>query len=187
MRKTRLLPHNLKVTDEATSRGPGPGEFVAAPTGPTAPQSIPDLADAGDEALASPEAGAAVSDEDRTSYGLLLDRAAERGLLSPYDYQVRLGELADATSIDEMKRIVTELPLFTAPPVIPTTKKRSRPAPGDAAAAPRRRASPWVLLAIVVVAVLVVLVIFTVYAEHVVHGHGSGALLTGSGLSALRL
>jgi hypothetical protein len=53
-----------------------------------------------------------VTDEDRNRYGVLLDHAAERGLLSPGDYQARLADVASATSLDELKRIVTELPVF---------------------------------------------------------------------------
>ena len=41
-----------------------------------------------------------VSDEERNRYGVLLDHAAERGLLTAAEYQVRLAELADATSIE---------------------------------------------------------------------------------------
>jgi len=69
-----------------------------------APQPIPDLT------LATPESG--VTDEDRNRYGVLLDHAAERGLLSPADYRLRLAELAEATSMEELQRIVTELPAF---------------------------------------------------------------------------
>ena len=69
-----------------------------------APQPIPDLT------LATPEPG--VTDEDRNRYGVLLDHAAERGLLSPADYRLRLAELAEATSMEELQRIVTELPAF---------------------------------------------------------------------------
>ena len=52
------------------------------------PQPVPDLA-------AGPYPRA-VTDEDRNRYGVLLDHAAERGLLSPAEYQVRLAELAEA-------------------------------------------------------------------------------------------
>ena len=55
-----------------------------------------------------------VTDEDRNRYGVLLDHAAERGLLPADEYQARLAELADATTVDEMQRIVTELPAFGA-------------------------------------------------------------------------
>jgi hypothetical protein len=69
-----------------------------------APQPIPDLTSV------IPATG--VTDEDRNRYGVLLDRAAERGLLSSAAYQVRLAEVADAASVEELQRIVTELPAF---------------------------------------------------------------------------
>ena len=71
-----------------------------------APQLIPDLT------LAIPEPE--VTDADRNRYGVLLDHAAERGLLSPTDYRLRLAGLAEATSMEELQRIVTELPAFAA-------------------------------------------------------------------------
>ena len=68
------------------------------------PQPIPDLI------VVTPAPG--VTDEDRNRYGVLLDHAAERGLLSPSAYQFRLAELAEATSVEQLQRIVTELPAF---------------------------------------------------------------------------
>ncbi|MHB1517566.1 MAG: DUF1707 SHOCT-like domain-containing protein [Acidimicrobiales bacterium] len=56
----------------------------------------------------------AVSDDERNRYGLLLDRAAERGLLSTDEYDARLRDLAIAGSVEELQRIVAELPIFTA-------------------------------------------------------------------------
>jgi len=53
-----------------------------------------------------------VTDEDRNRYGVLLDHAAERGLLSPSAYRFRLAELGEATSMEQLRRIVTELPAF---------------------------------------------------------------------------
>jgi hypothetical protein len=121
-----------------------------------------------------------VSDEDRTRYGLLLDRAAERGLLSTGEYELRLGELATATSVEELRRIVTDLPALTAPSA-PASPRRGRRAtrvddptvppvltPGES------RRSPWLLLALVVVVVLVTLAAFSLYAEHVVRSRSSG-------------
>jgi hypothetical protein len=140
--------------------------------------------------------GDAVSDDDRTRYGLLLDRAAERGLLSSYDYQVKLGELAEATTIDQMKTIVTDFPALTTPPTAtrPTTSKRSSaavaPGVGLAAVGGRRRSSPWVLLGVLVFVVLASIVFFYLYAEHLVHTRGAGVLVSGAAaraLSALRL
>jgi hypothetical protein len=69
-----------------------------------APQPVPDLTPA------TPVPG--VTDEDRNRYGVLLDHAAERGLLSPAAYQVGLVELAEATTVEQLRRIVTELPAF---------------------------------------------------------------------------
>jgi hypothetical protein len=177
LRREHPLPHNLTVTDDAAGPRPWP-DPVDTPSGLTDPWPVPDLAGTDDGPPRPAEGSAVVSDEDRTRYGLLLDRAAERGLLSPYEYQVRLGDLAEATSLDQLKRIVTELPAFTAPVVAPTATKRSRPTAGGSLAAERkgRRSSPWVLLVIVVIAVLVSLVIFTIYAEHVVHGRNTGVL-----------
>jgi hypothetical protein len=122
---------------------------------------------------------APVTDDDRHRYGALLDRAAERGLLSPEEYEVRLGELAEATDLDQVRIIVTDLPLFTAPPA--STKLRSKNAmmaPGFGMPPPahRRRSSPWVLLGILVVVLLASLVLFSVYAEHVVHTHNAGVV-----------
>jgi hypothetical protein len=140
--------------------------------------------------------GDAVSDDDRTRYGLLLDRAAERGLLSSYDYQVKLGELAEATTIDQMKTIVTDLPALTTPPTAPrpTRSKRSSaavaPEVGLAAVSGRRRSSPWVLLGVLVFVVLASIVFFYLYAEHLVHTRGAGVLAAAAAaraLSALRL
>jgi len=70
------------------------------------PQPVPDLI------LATPAPG--VTDEDRNRYGVLLDHAAERGLVSPSVYQFRLAELAEATTVEQLQRIVTELPAFEA-------------------------------------------------------------------------
>ncbi len=46
----------------------------------------------------------AIDDDERDRYGLLLDRAAERGLLTPREYRFRLGELAAATTVDRCAR-----------------------------------------------------------------------------------
>ncbi len=77
-------------------------------------------------------ASTAVSDDDRNRYGVLLDHAAERGLLSPTEYRETTGQLAEAPSIEDLQRIVTELPAFDlsgAPAAI--TETTGRPgAPG---------------------------------------------------------
>ena len=121
-----------------------------------------------------------VTDHDRTVYGDLLDRAAERGLLSEHDYQIRLEKLAEATTVDEMQRIVTELPAFT-----PTPAASGHPFSGGAepvkvpqagTVSKRRRSSPWVLLGIVVIVAAVSLVWLALYADHLVRTHNSGVV-----------
>ena len=132
-----------------------------------------------------------VSDEDRNRYGVLLDHAAERGLLSTHDYEVRLGELAAATSVDEMRRIVTELPVFTAAAATPSGPRRPGPLadPGPVAAVGRRRASPWVVLGMLLVVIVAVMAFFVVYAEHMIRNHSAGLVTPAvvRSLSALRL
>jgi hypothetical protein len=119
-----------------------------------------------------------VTDEDRNHYGLLLDRAAERGLLGPSDYEVRLRDLAAASTIDQMNRIVTELPAFAAAPPTGSARARASRTPATRGAADlrsaRRRSSPWLLLVIVVVVVAASLVFLAVYAGHLVRTHNSG-------------
>ena len=137
----------------------------------------------------------AVDDDERARYGLLLDRAAERGLLTPQEYGFRLGELASATTVDQMRELVTELPILAGPVARPT--RRLRPArasaatPSPAGTIPPtgtvsptgpvspartegRRSNPWLTLAVVVIALVLVLLSFSVYAEHVAHAHQSG-------------
>lgn len=122
-----------------------------------------------------------VTDDDRTRYGVLLDHAAERGLLTVGEYEVRIGELAEATTIDEMRRIVTELPAF-APPVptsttspSPSRSRRSAPVLAPDAllmtAGTRRRNSSWVVLAVLVAVIVALLIAFTIYAEHLTKSH----------------
>jgi hypothetical protein len=166
-----------------------------------APQPVPDL-DIG-------TVPGGVSDEERNRYGVLLDHAAERGLLSAAEYQVRLAELADATSIEELQRIVTEFPAFggaAAAPVRPApaaaVPSRPVPVPGtptpelDAAlwasltpATPRRPGgNPWLILAIVIVILVVALVSLALVAAHVAHSHTGGpAGVVAPGLSRLHL
>jgi len=151
-----------------------------------------------------------VTDEDRNRFGVLLDHAAERGLLTPVEYQARLGELADATSMDELRRIVTELPVFNAPAMVDRSKgsksrTRSRvtpvaaPVPGvygdpgswtslTPATVRRGRANPWLVLVIVVAVLLVAMVVLGLLAARVSHTSGTGP--TGSvnlAFSPLRL
>lgn len=116
----------------------------------------------------------AIGDDERTSYGRLLDRAAERGLLTSAEYQVRLRLLAEATTDDEMRQIVTELPVLDG---ADRSSKQTGSAgrvlpPGGAlapSATPRRRSSPWFVLAAMVLVLVVALVFFAVYADHLAH------------------
>jgi hypothetical protein len=104
-----------------------------------------------------------VSDEDRNRFGMLLDKAAERGLLSAADYEVRLRDLAVATSTEEMVAIVTDLPAF-APAPVSGTPGTSPPSIGLA----RRgdRTSPWLLLVVLVAIIVAAIVILGLYVAH---------------------
>jgi hypothetical protein len=117
-----------------------------------------------------------VTDEDRNRYGQLLDRAVERGLLGPSDYEVRLRELAEASTLEQMNSIVTELPAF-APPSTPARSRSASLATAVGPAPPgpaRRRQSPWLLLVIVIVVVAASLVFLALYAGHLVRSRNSG-------------
>ena len=104
-----------------------------------------------------------VTDEERTRYGLLLDRAAERGLLDSSEYDVRLRQLAAATTTEQMVAIVSELPAF-APQAGQAAPHQSRSAIQTAsrtaaAGGQRRRTVVWVLMGVLVVLALVSLVV----------------------------
>ena len=176
----------------------------------TAPLSVPDL----ERCIAVPSPAVpggtvpspALSDDDRNRYGVLLDHAAERGLLSPAQYQARLAELADARSEDELRRIVTELPAFgsaagvTAPPGRPHRPAGAPAARVDAAAldsalwaelTPTRQrrgtGNPWAALAVVVVMLLVAIAVLALVGSHLAHAHQTGALhVVGAAVSPLR-
>jgi hypothetical protein len=164
-----------------------------------APQPVPDL---------NPGPyRSGVTDEDRNRFGVLLDHAAERGLLSPADYQVRLAELAEADSIEELQRIVTELPAFGATPGTSAPSPQPSPQPVavpggppapelDAAlwasltpATPRRgRGNPWLVLLVVVAILVVALAGLALVASHVIHTHAPAAAGSGTAwISSLRL
>ena len=190
----QLTPPPAPVPSVPLAATPGastPGPAVAVPPAPV------------------PEVGG-VTDEDRNRYGVLLYHAAERGLLSGPEYQARLVELADATSLDQMRRIVTELPVFGAPGGVPASDRASgspssaRPgpgspsgaAPGDLEAAlwaartpanPRRsRGNPWVILLVVVAVLAVALVVLALVAAHYSHHHTGSTPVAGALLSRLR-
>ncbi len=119
-----------------------------------------------------------VTDEDRTRYGLLLDRAAERGLLEPTDYQVRLRALAQATTTEQMVEIVAELPAFTpspsnASPPRPRRAGHSVSGPRPGGGTERRRRALWVLLALLVIVAMASLVILALSVERLSKNRGS--------------
>ncbi len=180
-----------------------------------APLSVPDL-EAGSAphggsptATTVPGVSSGVSDEDRNRYGVLLDHAAERGLLSPAEYQVRLGELAEAASVDELQRIVTELPSFGAPGAAAEAPHRVQRSTGTSAtrAAPdpvaldaalwsnltpatarRGSGNPWLILVVLLVVLVVAMVVLALVAAHLTHAHPTAAPLTVAAvLSRLRL
>jgi len=174
-----------------TLRGITIGSVTTNGQGTTAPRPVPELHD-------GPVSGTPpVTDDDRNRFGALLDAGAERGLLSPPEYQARLVEVAEATSVAELQRIVTELPAFsslsgggsTAPSVV-SDPAMGQPATGGAPSAPdldailwagrtpavgrRNGNTHWVLLAIVVAVLLIALVALGLVAAHLVQTHGAG-------------
>jgi hypothetical protein len=190
------LAHNSMVTDDAADGRPWPIDPIPTPPKWGA-QPVPELGGADDLSATlaefagrgngpspAPDEPVGVSDEDRNRYGLLLDHAAERGLLSTDEYEVRLGDLAAATSIDQMRQIVTELPVFTA---AATAKGSRRPGPLMAAGG-RRRGSLWVVLGMVLVVIVGLLLFLTIYAGHLTRSHsGSITPMVIRSLSVLRL
>lgn len=155
---------------------------------PLSPLPVPELETGELTAPSGPPSSVAVSDEDRNRFGVLLDHAAERGLLGPGEYQVRLRELADANSIEEMTEIVSALPAFAA--TTPAKRADATPDPLSFGALPstrRRRNPPWVLLAIVVAVILVAMVALAVVAAHTVDNHHAGAQSAATILGVTRL
>jgi Domain of unknown function (DUF1707) len=159
------LAHNSSVADDVEEARPVPGEPFAPATG--TPTAVPDIE--------------VITDEERNRYGSLLDRAAERGLLEPSEYEVRLRELAQATSTEEMMQIVTELPVFNPSTPSPAPKKarsaRHGEVRGVAQPGSRRQMTLWALMGLLVVVAVASLVFLAVSAERLTHrpGHGSGA------------
>jgi hypothetical protein len=193
------MAHNSPVHEDeggATANGQGPrpvpdfgipdsfGQIPAATVGPAepvAPAAIPTPEQPPGSApgpatppAGAPPTGVPVTDEDRQAYGRLLDRAFERGLLGSYDYEVRLRELSEATSVEEMKEIVTELPVFNLPTTGAKAKRPSLAGTTAVGGAGVGAKSPWTKLVVLVVAVAVVFVLLALYAEHVVHGRTGG-------------
>jgi hypothetical protein len=156
------------------------------------PFPIPELPDL--EAVGEP-AQPEVTDEDRQTYGRLLDSAMERGLLSPYDYETRLQDLAEAPTIEELKRIVTELPIFTDS--APASKPRrsslfaGSPSPDPEEGLPitlggahsrmtggatRSRSNRWTKLIILLIVVIALFIALSIYAEHLAHNRNNSSI-----------
>jgi hypothetical protein len=176
------MADNPRVVDNTGDRD-NPGQSAT-------PLPIPELGDP-----PSADHPPAVTDEDRQQYGRLLDSAMERGLLSPYEYETRLSDLAEAPTIDELKRIVTELPIFGEATSVP--KPASKPAkpslfggspvselsdglpltPGTTRALARGAAksqrSRWTKLIILLIVVIALFVALSIYAQHLVHNHNN--------------
>ena len=158
-------------TELPSANGSANGHATQAHPVDSAPTTHdPSLAPPAPNGFAGPAAEEVVTDEERTRYGLLLDSAAERGLLDPADYEIRLRELAAATTTAQMVDIVAELPAFTTPAPAP---RRSRPAiqsanragAAGAAATQRRRLMVWVLMGLLVVVAVASLIILALSAE----------------------
>ena len=189
MRHARRVGESLRLplavaqnSRVANAQQNGSGASSIDPDEHQSPRPVPELATGeGPSGFAASPArsSATVTDEDRNRYGVLLDRAVERGLLGPGEYQARLRELAEATSIEEMTEIVSALPAFGAGPSPATRPDVSSEAfafgvlPTPTPTQGRR--PPWALLVIVVVAIAVALVVLAVFAQHTVHNHNNGA------------
>jgi hypothetical protein len=150
-----------------------PPPFEALPVAPATP--APPY-----ETLAAPAPVEVVTDEERTRYGLLLDSAAERGLLDPTDYEIRLRELAGATTTAQMVEIVAELPAFApVPPTSTPTRSRraiqsdNRAGAAGAAAGQRRRLVMWMLMGLLVVVAVASLIILALSAERLSRSRNS--------------
>jgi hypothetical protein len=116
---------------------------------------------------------AGVTDDDRQRYGLLLDRAAERGLLDTAEYQHRLGDLAAATTIDQMKTIVTELPVFATPGATPR-RTSTRSTSLSSSLAQGGGSKRWLVLALIVIVVVAAMAFLAVYSHHLVNNRNPG-------------
>lgn len=160
--------HDAPRTATSGSAAP-PGDGGLHP-GEAEPVLIPSIeTDAADEM---------VTDEERSRYGLLLDRAAERGLLEPTDYEVRLRALARATTTEQLVEIVAELPAFTPPPSSATPARSRRAGHSVSGRRPggggeRRRMALWALLALLVIVAMASLVILALSVERLSKNRGS--------------
>jgi hypothetical protein len=126
---------------------------------------------------------APVTDDDRQTYGRLLDRAFERGLLGAFDYELRLRELSEATTVDQMRAIVTELPAFSMPAADKGPRRSSLLSSSSSLSGARSGtgpartglSGPWAKLAILVVVVVVAFLVLALYAQHLVHQRNGGS------------
>jgi hypothetical protein len=137
----------------------------------------------------------------RNRYGLLLDKALERGLLTASDYEVRLRDLAEATSTEEMLAIVTDLPAFARATASSARRRGSRPpsepavhplaaspAPTLGPARSHPRPGSWLILVVLVLVVVVTLVVLGLSVTHLHRSPtGDPRPLARVTLSALRL
>ncbi len=176
------MAHNSTVADESHGPTASTNGHRATPS----PLPIPELVDdraadhggghgsghGGGQGVGV--AAVQVTDEERNRFGALLDSAAERGLLTSYEYEARLRDLAVADTVDELRRIVADLPAFTAPAVQPSIRAWGRPRPADEAQGGKGR-SRWIALALLVVVVTVSLVFLAVEIQHLAKHHAGGA------------
>jgi DUF1707 SHOCT-like domain len=189
LRLAARVPQNLEVANVPHN---GSGRPPVDSDEHQSPLPVPELFAGSPHDLGAPpgpRSPATVTDEDRNRFGLLLDRAVERGLLAPAEYQVRLRELAEATSVEEMTEIVSALPAFGAAPSAP---KRPEGVPdafafGTLPPLPERRKPPWVMLIVVVVTVAVALVVLGLFAAHAARNHSNGGQPVPVTLSVPRL
>jgi len=137
--------------------------------------TVADNGPVGDDPGGDDQSG--VTDDDRQRYGLLLDRAAERGLLDTTEYQHRLGDLASATTIDQMNSIVTELPVFDTPGATTGRHMSPRSTSWSSPAAEGGGSRRWLILVIVVIVVVAAMAFLAVYSHHLVdrRSHGESA------------
>ncbi len=141
-----------------------------------------------------PVPGGPVTDDDRQRFGVLLDRALERGLLDPVEYQHRLGAIAAATTLEELRDLVTELPVLRTGAGVPVSGLGGGPGGGSrygasgeahqawlaslgrprygATSGPRR--SPWPVLVVVLVVLVLLVVILAVVGAHLARTHQQG-------------
>ncbi len=145
-----------------------------------------------------PVPGGPVTDDDRQRFGVLLDRALERGLLDPVEYQHRLGAIAAATTLEELRDLVTELPVLRTGAGVPVSGVGGGPGGGPgggarygasgeahqawlaslgrprygATSGPRR--SPWPVLVVVLVVLVLLVVILAVVGAHLARTHQQG-------------